>query len=166
MRPALPPKSPASNCARATTANTATATGSTTAASSAARSTAPATTTAPDSAAQSRAYSVWLSHNSQARLESIFVDDMSEACVYVMEMAKTTFREAGRGAGSHINVGSGYDVSLLELAQTVAQAAGYHGEILFDSQNPDTAPNRRLLEVCRLSNLGWEPMMDLHNGLE
>lgn len=117
-------------------------------------------------AAQSRADSVWLSHNSQARLESIFVDDMSEACVYVMEMAKTTFREAGRGAGSHINVGSGYDVSLLELAQTVAQAAGYHGEILFDSQNPDTAPNRRLLEVCRLSNLGWEPMMDLHNGLE
>jgi GDP-L-fucose synthase len=117
-------------------------------------------------AARNCAESVWLSHNSQARLESIFVDDMSEACVYVMEMAKTTFREAGRGAGSHINVGSGYDVSLLELAQTVAQAAGYRGDILFDSHNPETAPPNRLLEVCRLSNLGWEPMMDLHNGLE
>lgn len=117
-------------------------------------------------AVHTRAESVWLSHNSQARLESLFVDDMSEACVYVMEMAKSHFRAAARGAGSHINVGTGSDFSLRELAHTVAQAAGYRGEILFDSQDPDTAPHRRLLEVCRLSNLGWEAMVDITNGLE
>jgi GDP-L-fucose synthase len=65
---------------------------------------------------------------------------------------------------SHINVGTGKDVTIRKMAETMKQVVGYKGEITFDTKKPDGAP-RKLIDVSRLSNMGWEYSVDLKDGL-
>jgi GDP-L-fucose synthase len=65
---------------------------------------------------------------------------------------------------SHINVGTGVDVTIRELAETMSQVVGYKGKIIFDESKPDGAP-RKLVDKSRLSNMGWEYQVDLKSGL-
>ncbi len=99
------------------------------------------------------------------RREFLYVDDMAAACVHVMGLDKSTYDEHTQPMLSHINVGCGYDITIRELAETIAQVIGYLGEIAFDTQKPDGAP-RKLMDSARLNALGWQAKMDLESGLE
>ena len=87
--------------------------------------------------------------------EFLFVDDLGDACVYLME---------GYDRPDLINVGTGDEVSIRELAQTIARVVGYEGEFVFDVSKPDGAP-RKLLDVSKLASLGWTARVTLEEGL-
>lgn len=105
---------------------------------------------------------VWGSGNPMR--EFLYVDDMAEASVFVMELNNATYANNTAPMLSHINVGTGIDCSIRELAQTVAEVVGYKGEIKFDSSKPDGTP-RKLLDVQRLKDMGWSYSTDLNVGL-
>ena len=98
------------------------------------------------------------------RREFLYVDDMAAASVFVMELDKSTYDSNVESMESHINVGFGSDVTILELAQAVAKAVGYEGSISLDSSKPDGAP-RKWMDSTRLNRLGWKPLVGLHEGL-
>lgn len=97
--------------------------------------------------------------------EFLYVDDMAAACVHVMELDKETYQANTEPMLSHINVGTGVDCTIREMAETMAKAVGFKGEIVFDSSKPDGTP-RKLLDVTRLANLGWRYSISLEQGLE
>ena len=99
------------------------------------------------------------------RREFLFVDDMAAASVFVMELPKLTYESQTHPMQSHINVGFGSDVTISELAQAVAKAIGYHGQIKFDSTKPDGTP-RKWMDSSRLNSLGWEAGVLLEDGLQ
>lgn len=105
---------------------------------------------------------VWGSGNPMR--EFLYVDDMAEASIFVMELDNATYANNTAPMLSHINVGTGIDCSIRELAQTVAEVVGYKGEIKFDSSKPDGTP-RKLLDVQRLKDMGWSYSTDLNVGL-
>src|SRR5690606_4891993 len=86
--------------------------------------------------------------------EFLYVDDMTAACVHVMDLDKTTYEPHTQLMLSHINVGCWYDVILCDLAQAVRVAVGYTGEITFDTSKPAGAP-RKLMDSSRLNALDW-----------
>ena len=96
--------------------------------------------------------------------EFLYVDDMAAASVYVMELDSATYAAHTRSMLSHINVGFGSDVSIAQLAHSVAQVVGYQGEITFDATKPDGTP-RKLMDSARLKSLGWNPKVELEAGL-
>ncbi len=96
--------------------------------------------------------------------EFLYVDDMAEASVHVMELDKATYDTHTEPMQSHINVGTGSDIAINELAETIARVTGYSGGIEFDTSKPD-GPPRKLLDVSRLNNLGWNAKVNLENGL-
>jgi GDP-L-fucose synthase len=98
------------------------------------------------------------------RREFLYVDDMAAASVHVMQLPKATYYQHTTPMQSHINVGSGSDVTIAEVAQTVAQTVGYAGQIEFDVSKPDGAP-RKWMNSSRLNALGWQAQVNLHNGL-
>jgi GDP-L-fucose synthase len=98
------------------------------------------------------------------RREFLYVDDMAAASVHVMQLPKATYDQHTTPMQSHINVGSGSDVTIAEVAQTVAQTVGYAGQIEFDVSKPDGAP-RKWMDSSRLNALGWQAQVNLHNGL-
>lgn len=98
------------------------------------------------------------------RREFLFVDDMAAASVYIMQLPKTTYDQHTTPMQSHINVGSGSDLTIAEVAQAVAQTVGYKGRIEFDISKPDGTP-RKWMDSSRLSALGWQAKVDLQNGL-
>ncbi len=98
------------------------------------------------------------------RREFLYVDDMAAASVHVMQLPKATYDQHTTPMQSHINVGSGSDVTIAEVAQTIAQTVGYTGQIEFDASKPDGAP-RKWMDSSRLNALGWQTKVDLHNGL-
>jgi GDP-L-fucose synthase len=98
------------------------------------------------------------------RREFLYVDDMAAASVHVMQLPKATYDQHTTPMQSHINVGSGSDVTIAEVAQTIAQTVGYTGQIEFDTSKPDGAP-RKWMDSSRLNALGWQTKVDLHNGL-
>jgi GDP-L-fucose synthase len=98
------------------------------------------------------------------RREFLYVDDMAEASVHVMELDHATYAANTQPRLSHINVGSGEDISILELARLVAKTVGYAGRIENDTTKPDGTP-RKLMDVGRLKSLGWTPRVDLEQGL-
>jgi GDP-L-fucose synthase len=89
------------------------------------------------------------------RREFLYVDDMADACVFLMEQ--------GIGEGIY-NVGSGQDVTIRQLAETVMDVVGFKGGIVFDSGKPDGTP-RKLLDVSRMAQLGWRARTPLRNGI-
>ena len=100
-----------------------------------------------------------------ARREFLYVDDMAAACYFVMQLPKATYDAETTPMRSHMNVGFGNDVTMLELAQQVAQTVGFTGEIVLDPSKPDGAP-RKLMESQRLRRLGWRPQVALADGLQ
>lgn len=96
--------------------------------------------------------------------EFLYVDDMAAASVYVMELEDKIYQEYTQPMLSHINVGTGVDCSIREMAETMASVVGYQGKIVFDATKPDGTP-RKLMDVTRLKNLGWEYRYSLYEGL-
>lgn len=97
--------------------------------------------------------------------EFLYVDDLAVACVLVMKLPKVTYDKHTHPMRSHINVGSGYDITVRELAETVARVIGYSGEIAFDPQKPD-GPPRKFMDSTRLNALGWRAQVGLEAGLK
>ena len=98
------------------------------------------------------------------RREFLHVDDLADACVHLMGLDAETYRAHTRPMCSHVNVGTGEDVSIRELAETIRAVVGYGGEIRFDTGKPDGTP-RKLLDVGRLQALGWRARTGLREGL-
>jgi GDP-L-fucose synthase len=96
--------------------------------------------------------------------EFLHVDDMAEASLFVMELDQATYQANTRPMLSHINVGSGKDVSISELASIVAEVVGFGGHIAFDHSKPDGAA-RKLMDVSRLSAMGWTARTALRAGI-
>jgi len=101
----------------------------------------------------------------KALREFLYVDDMAEACLFIMEIPKDVYLVNNESEVGHINVGYGKDVTIAELAQLISKIVGYSGEIVFDFSKPDGAP-RKLLDSSQINKLGWKPRMNLHQGLE
>ena len=98
------------------------------------------------------------------RREFLYVDDMAAASVFVMNLDKATYDQNVQPMESHINVGFGSDITILELAQAVAKAVGYPGKIIADPSKPDGAP-RKWMDSSRLNKLGWKSKVNLNEGL-
>ena len=96
--------------------------------------------------------------------EFLHVDDMAAASVHVMELDDETYQAHPQPMLSHINVGTGVDCSIRELAETIARVTEYQGELKFDSSKPDGTP-RKLMDVSRLKALGWQSSISLEDGL-
>ena len=96
--------------------------------------------------------------------EFLHVDDMAAASIHVMELAQEVLQEYSQPMLSHINVGTGVDCTIRELAQTIAQVVCYKGRVVFDASKPDGTP-RKLLDVTRLHQLGWYHEISLEAGL-
>jgi GDP-L-fucose synthase len=97
--------------------------------------------------------------------EFLYVDDMAAACVHVMNLPHENYAASTEPMNSHINVGSGEDLSILELARLVSDVVGFRGEIRCDADKPDGAP-RKLLDISRIRELGWTPTVALREGIE
>lgn len=100
----------------------------------------------------------------EPKREFLHVDDMASASIYVMELSREVYQNNTEPMNSHINVGTGSDCSIRELAETIANIAGFTGELIFDRSKPDGAP-RKLMDVTRLKKLGWQASIDLTDGL-
>lgn len=96
--------------------------------------------------------------------EFLYVDDMAAASVHVMELDSETYQANTQPLLSHINVGTGVDCTIREMAETMAKVVGFEGDVVFDSTKPDGTP-RKLMDVSRLSELGWRYQVDLEAGL-
>lgn len=97
--------------------------------------------------------------------EFLYVDDMAAASIFVMELDKKNLTQCSDVMESHINVGFGSDITIVDLANLVASVIGYKGAIRFDSQMPDGAP-QKLLDSSKLNELGWKPTVNLETGLK
>ncbi len=115
-------------------------------------------------AAQSRTEEVTIWGTGTPRREFLHVDDMAAASLFVLDLPKTDYEANTQPMLSHINVGSGTDISILELAQKVATVTGYTGRIITDPSKPDGTP-RKLMDVSRLTQMGWSAQIGLDQGL-
>jgi len=97
--------------------------------------------------------------------EFLHVDDMAAASVHVMELPADTYASVTQPMLSHINVGTGQDCTIRELAETIARVTGYQGKISFDASKPDGTA-RKLMDVGKLERLGWRASIDLYEGLK
>ena len=115
-------------------------------------------------AAQSGQENVVIWGSGTPRREFLHVDDMAAASLFVLNLPKPDYDAGTTAMLSHINVGSGIDVSILELAHMVAKVTGYSGQISTDTTRPDGAP-RKLMNVTRLKSMGWQAKIALEDGL-
>ena len=116
-------------------------------------------------AKQQRKQSVVIWGSGSAKREFLYVDDMASACVHVMNLPHSTYQTITRSMESHINVGSGEDLSIFELSHLIKKVTGFDGDIRLDTSKPDGAP-RKLLDVSRLKSLGWLPKVELLDGIQ
>ena len=100
-----------------------------------------------------------------ARREFLYVDDMANACVQVMEMPIERYQAQVVPMESHLNVGSGEDLTIRALAELVREIVGYEGRIETDPSKPDGAP-RKLLDVSKMRALGWQARVSLREGVQ
>jgi GDP-L-fucose synthase len=98
------------------------------------------------------------------RREFLYVDDMAAASLHVMNLPKAVYDQHTSPMQSHINVGSGSDVTIAEVSKAIAQTVGFKGQIEFDTTKPDGAP-RKWMDSSRLNALGWQAKVGLHQGL-
>jgi len=106
---------------------------------------------------------VWGTGN--AMREFLYVDDMAEASLFVLELDEEIYKANTQPMLSHINIGTGKDVTIREMAETMKEVVGFGGKLTFDTTKPDGSP-RKLIDVSRLSNMGWQYTTDLRSGLE
>lgn len=97
--------------------------------------------------------------------EFLYVDDMAEASIFVMNMSNELYEKNSDPMLSHINIGTGVDCSIKELTELVATTVGYQGKIVWDSTKPDGTP-RKLMDISLIKKMGWNPSVSLRNGLE
>lgn len=97
--------------------------------------------------------------------EFLYVDDMAAASVHVLLLDEHTYQANTQPMLSHINVGTGVDCTIRELAETMQRVVGFEGELVFDTTKPDGTP-RKLMNVDRLKSLGWQHTIDLETGLK
>ncbi|HOW52627.1 MAG TPA: GDP-L-fucose synthase [bacterium] len=110
--------------------------------------------------------SVTLWGTGSPKREFLYVDDLADACVFLME--KVNFADLSKGMkevrNTHINIGTGEDLTIKELAELVKKTVGFTGDILWDTTKPDGTP-RKLLDVSKLHGLGWKHKMPLADGI-
>jgi len=112
---------------------------------------------------QQPSVSIWGSGT--PKREFLYVDDMASACVHVMNLNQSVFNQHTQPMLSHLNVGTGTDITIQELATLIKHTTGYQGEISFDTAKPDGTP-RKLMDSTKLKNLGWQPQISLEQGLK
>ena len=100
----------------------------------------------------------------EAMREFLYVDDMAQASLFVLELDEKTYKVNTQLMLSHINVGTGKDITIRAMAETMKEVVGFKGGLSFDTAKPDGAP-RKLIDVSRLSNMGWESSVDFKDGL-
>ncbi|MGC2209232.1 MAG: GDP-L-fucose synthase [Candidatus Korobacteraceae bacterium] len=98
--------------------------------------------------------------------EFLFSDDMADACVFLLNLPEADFQRltGDPEVAPLVNVGSGSDLTIAELARKVCDVLGFHGEIVFDSAKPDGTP-RKLMDSSKLFSLGWHPKVSLEEGI-
>ena len=101
----------------------------------------------------------------EPRREFLCVDDLARASIFVMSLEEKVYRESTAPRCSHINVGTGTDISIRELGEMIREVVGFQGQISFDSSRPDGV-RRKLLSTQKLTKLGWQPYFQLREGLE
>ena len=106
---------------------------------------------------------VWGTGN--AMREFLYVDDMAGASIFVLEIDKKIYQANTKSMLSHINVGTGKDISIKEMAAVMKEVVGFKGNLVFDTKKPDGSA-RKLIDVSRLSNMGWKYTIDLEEGLK
>jgi len=116
-------------------------------------------------AAQENAPEVVIWGSGKPMREFLYVDDMAAASVHVMELDDATYQANTQPMLSHINVGTGVDCTIRELAETMARVTGFKGKLTFDASKPDGTP-RKLMDVTRLKSLGWQAETSLEQGLK
>ena len=97
--------------------------------------------------------------------EFLYVDDMASASVYVMNLDKDIYMSKTSEMISHINVGSGVDITIAELARCISKVIGYNGNMAFDDSKPD-GPPRKFMDSSKLSSMGWKPSIQLEEGID
>lgn len=97
--------------------------------------------------------------------EFLYVDDLAEACVKLMTVPKAEYEQCIPLRNSHVNIGTGSDVTIKELVNLLVDIIGYKGDIQWDTSKPDGTP-RKLLDVSRIAGLGWKASIELDDGLD
>lgn len=115
-------------------------------------------------AAQERLKEVAIWRSGSPRREFLHVDDMAAGALLVLDLPKRDYDANTKPMLSHINVGTGADISILELAHLVARITGFNGKITTDLSKPDGSP-RKLMDVSRLANMGWRARIGLEAGI-
>ena len=105
---------------------------------------------------------VWGTGN--AKREFLYIDDMASACFHIMNLDQYIFKKSIHPVTSHINAGSGEDLTIRELSELIKEVVEYKGEIRFDQDKPDGSP-RKFIDSQRLNSLGWKPKFSLKQGL-
>lgn len=99
------------------------------------------------------------------RREFLYVEDMADACIYLLDLPDGRWdEEIGSQGIAHVNIGSGEDIPIRELARVVQQVVGFDGEVVWDTEKPDGMP-RKWLDVSRIQRLGWRPRISLREGI-
>lgn len=106
---------------------------------------------------------VWGSGN--ARREFLYVSDLAKACVQVMKIDTLEYWKDLSPQNSHLNIGSGKDISIKKLSELIAKIVGFRGEIEFNSEIPDGTP-QKLMSSSKINLLGWKPKISLEKGLK
>ena len=99
--------------------------------------------------------------------EFLWSEDMADACVHVMEQVdfKDTYELSSKEIrNTHINIGTGKEISIRELADLIANIVGFRGKLMYDSSKPDGSP-QKLLDVSRLREFGWQPKISFQEGI-
>jgi len=112
--------------------------------------------------AKAETVSLW--GTGKAMREFLHVDDMAAACLHVLNLDKEKYGSITEPMLSHLNVGTGVDVTIRELAETIKTVVGFEGEIVWDSSKPDGTP-RKLMDISKLHALGWQAKIGLEDGL-
>jgi len=97
--------------------------------------------------------------------EFLYVDDMAQASLFVLELDEDTYQANTKPMLSHINVGTGKDVTIREMAEAMKEVVGFRGKLVFDTTKPD-GPPRKLIDTSRLSKIGWRYTTELRDGLK
>ena len=100
----------------------------------------------------------------KVKREFLHVDDLASACVYIMQLEKTVYQKHVSPQQSHINVGSGEEITIADCAALISKIVGFNGEIVFDDSKPDGTP-RKLMDVSLIHRLGWQHRISLAEGL-